>query len=185
MLSNRHTDVSKIKNELWSMRIAFVVPALVCFTAWSVLQIWTGLVAQEVELLIGQDEVLLEKFTHYRFPYSLGDLDRLILLGHNLSMILGEASLTHAQLAQLAHKMTTDQNALMSVLSESVNHYNLMVRSGLWIILIATLCLMFRGLSEKYGFRRCGELAESPVVVFTVLFVIEQLYSLEKLPLIF
>lgn len=185
MLNKQNTEVSKIKYSLWSMRIVFLVPALVCFTAWAVLQIWTGLVAQEVQLLIGQDQVLLEKFTQYGFPYSLADLDRLIVLGHNVSMIQGEASLSDAQLAQLAHKMATEHDALMSLLSEYVNHYNLMIRSGIWIILISALCIMFRGLSKKYSFRSFGELAESPVVVFTVLFVIERLYSLEKLPLSF
>jgi len=183
MLSTQNNEVSKIKYGLWSMRIIFLIPALVCFAAWVVLQIWTGLVAHEVDLLIGQDQVLMEKFTQYGFPYSLADLDRLFALGNNVSMIEAEASMTDTQLAKLAHSLTIEQNALMSLLSESVDHYNLMIRSGLWVILISALCFMFRGLSEKYGFRRLGEMADSPLTVFTVMFMIEQLYSLRNLSL--
>ncbi|MDA0145941.1 hypothetical protein OCT63_17080 [Vibrio sp. RW] len=184
MLNKQNTEVSKIKYGLWSMRIVFIVPVLVCFSAWAVLQIWSGLVAHEVELLIGQDQVLLQKFSEYGFPYSLADLDRLIVLGHNVSMIEAEASMTDAQLAKLAHNLATEQNALMSLLSESVDHYNLMIRSGIWIILISALCIMFRGLSKKYSFRRLGEIAESPVAVFTILFVIERLITLHNLSLV-
>jgi hypothetical protein len=181
MLNKQNTEVSKIKNSLWSMRIAFAVPVLVCFSAWVVLQIWTGLIAHEVELMIGQNEVLLQKFTEHSFPYSLADLDRLFLLGHNVSMIEAEASMTDAQLAQWAHQITIEQNAVMQLLSDSVNHYSLMIRSGLWIMLVAILCLIFRGLSEKYGFRRFGEIGESPVAVFTLLFAVERLYALESI----